>query len=400
MMVAAAALIALAGCKGKKKSAYEYGAVTRGDIENIVSSTGELQPVGTVTVGTQVSGTVERVLVDFNANVTRGQLLAVLDTANLAASVRDAEAGLARAEAQFEQADLNYKRQDELTKRDLASELDLENARVSRTAAQATLQTAQAALDRAKVNLGNAFIRSPISGRVIDRAVEPGVTVAASFSSPTLFTIAQDLSKVRILAQVDESDIGQIDSGMPVKFTVQAYPSKEFTGVTVQVRMQPETVSNVVNYTVVVDAANDEGLLLPGMTATVDFYVEQRKGVLVVPSAALKLQPTQEMVAEMRKSMPQRTGDSTRRRPGAHSDSTGRGEGNAGDFGRLWTVDEQGKISAVPVRVGATDGRNTEVTALRGELAESTRVITKATGTTVQFRGPPGGLGMPGFRGR
>ncbi len=395
--VALLAVLALlwAGCRRNKAVTYEFGEVKRGDIENVVSSTGQMEPVGTVEVGTQVSGTVERVLVDFNARVGRGQLLAVLDTVTLAAQLRDAEAGRARAEAQWAQARADSVRAFTLYAKELSSEQELEAAKVATAAARAARQSAESALDRARANLAYAFIRSPIAGTVISRNVEPGQTVAASFSTPTLFVIAQDLSRMRILAQVDESDIGSVDSGMAAKFTVQAYPDEEFSGSVAQVRVLPTTASNVVTYTVVVDAANDSGRLLPGMTATVDFYVEQRRGVLTVPATALSLKPTEEMVAELRKARDGRPPDSLRPRR-APNDSAGPRPKRGANTARLWYLDEQGKVAMMPVVAGATDGRNTEVTALRGELKEGMKVIVRASGTPAQDRGPRG-FGGPMF---
>jgi HlyD family secretion protein len=250
-------------------------------------------------------------------------------------------------------------------------------------------------LERAETNLTYAFIRSPIAGTVLSRGIEPGQTVAASFSTPTLFVVVQDLARMRILALVDESDIGQIDSGIPVSFTVQAYPDREFTGTATQVRLQPQTVSNVVNYTVVVEAANEDGVLLPGMTATVDFYVEQRQGILMAPSTALSLQPTQEMLDQIRRLRDGRQTDSGGRRPRPDSGSGLSPEAGA-DVSRLWYMDEQGQIQVVLVRTGATDGRNTEIIPVRGEIKEGTRVITKASGTPASRRGGPPGRGFGG----
>lgn len=406
--LAAAALLLGVGCRRNKAGKYEFGEVKRGDIENVVSSTGQMQPVGTVEIGTQVSGTVGRVLVDFNGKVKKGQLLAVLDTVTLAAQLRDAEAGLARARAQWAQAQADSARAQELYAKGLSSDQELEAAKVATATVRAGLQSAESALDRARANLAYAFIRSPIAGKVIDRNIEPGQTVAASFSTPTLFIIAEDLSRMRILAQVGESDIGQIDSGLPVRFSVQAYPDSEFTGTVSQVRLQPTTMSNVVNYTVVVDARNENELLLPGMTATVDFIVEQRQSVLTVSNAALALKPTQEMVDQMRRLRAAQPQDSMRQRmraPGGESVAGSRaaeiGRPNqAAGMGRLWYLDEEGKLQVMSVRVGATDGRNTEVTALRGELTEGIKVITKASGTPADVRGGPprGGFGGGLFR--
>ena len=395
-LVLALVLLAATGCR-KKQSGYEFVEVKRGDIANTVSSTGQLQPVGSVDVGTQVSGTVDRVLVDYNDHVKRGQLLAVLDTSTLAAQVHDAEAGLARAESQNDIAQSALVRTRELFGKGMSSPYDTEVAHSTAVSSASSLQSARAALERTRLNLGYAFVRSPINGTVIGRKVEPGQTVAASFSTPTLFTIVEDLSRMQILAQVDESDIGQIDSGMQVKFTVQAYPDREFTGTTVQVRLEPQTISNVVSYTVVVDAPNEDQKLLPGMTATADFYVDQRTGVLTVPSTALAFRPTQTMMAALRKEQPASATDSTRR--SRRSDSTRVRDTTAGGtqgttMKRLWYLDAKGTPAAVLVQVGASDGRNTEVTPVQGTLTEGMKIISKAPGTPFTFGGP-GGFGGP-----
>ncbi len=404
-----AGLFLVAGCRRSKAAKYEFGEVTRADIENVVSSTGQMEPVGTVEIGTQVSGIVDRVLVDYNSQVKKGQLLAVLDTVTLAAQVRDAEAGLARADAQMAKAQTDLSRTQELFAKGLSSEQDMEAAKVAAATARAALQSAQSTLDRARANLTYAFIRSPIDGTVIARNVEPGQTVAASLSAPTVFIVAEDLARMRILAQVDESDIGSIDSGLPAKFTVQAFPDVEFTGTATQVRLQPTTSSGVVTYTVVVDAENRDNKLLPGMTATVDFYVQQRENVLTVPSSALKFRPTDEMLKQVRRPggdsltphRPRGFGapDSSRRRH-AGGDSLGR-PALPDSVSQLWCVGANGRPELVLVRTGVSDGSRTEVTPLRGELAEGTKVYTRSSGTrssssSNRREGPPGGMfGMP-----
>jgi HlyD family secretion protein len=411
--LAAIALTAVAlvvpGCHRRHTGGDEFGEVTRADIEQVVSSTGQMEPVGTVDVGTQVSGTVAQVLVDFNSRVAAGQLLAVLDTSSLAAQVRDAEAGLARATAEHDQAQNSYRRTQQLYDKGLSSDSDLEAARVTAAGAGASWLSAKAALERARLNLGYAFVRSPINGTVIDRSVEPGQTVAASLSAPTLFVVAQDLSRMRILAQVDESDIGSIDSGLPVKFTVQAYPDIEFTGSATQVRLQPSTSSSVVTYTVVVGAANEGNRLLPGMTATVDFYVQQRQNVLTVPNAALQYQPSQEVMARLGRSGAGPRPDSSA--PGSQP-ALPSGIGMASqpaesnDVSCIWCVDSKGLPQPVFVRTGATDGSRTEVAPLLGEVKEGTKVYTKAAASATKTTkntepgpvGPPGGVfGGPGM---
>lgn len=399
LIVVAVVVVAVVGiviAKGRGKdgdSKYTFGEVTRGDLKSVVSATGALSAVGTVEVGTQVSGTLAKLYVDFNDPVHRGQVLAVLDTTMLATSVKDARAGVLRAQSQLDKARLDQDRISELFAQSLVSKADYETSATALTAAQAGLVSAQASLERARANLNYAVIRSPIDGTVIERSIEPGQTVAASLSAPKLFVIAEDLSKMEILALVDESDMGQVKVGQRATFTVEAQPESEFSGTVRQVRLQPETVSNVVSYTVVLDAKNDEGLLLPGMTATIDFIVDERKNVLLVPGAALRIKPTEEMFAEARGSMPKEEEEQDEGGPpsagaapaaGDHASMRGKGAGQGGwggqgsqngssDRALVWYLDERGKLAFVPIVKGATDGRNTEVA--EGALKEGMQII-------------------------
>lgn len=282
---------------------FTFAKITRSDLNTTITSTGTLQAVTTVDVGTQVSGKIDKILVDFNSNVKKGQLLAILDTTNLSLAVNNALNGLQKAQASYEISKATFERDTSLYAKHFMSELDFITSKTNFQTAVANLSSAKSSLAQAKTNLGYAYIYSPIKGVIINRNVEEGQTVAASLSAPTLFTIAEDLSKMQILASVDESDIGQIKVGQEAKFTVQAYPDKDFTGKVVQIRLGSTVVSNVVNYTVVINSDNDQGLLLPGMTATIDFYVQQRFNVLTIPNAALKFQPTTEMAAEYKSSM-------------------------------------------------------------------------------------------------
>ena len=351
-------------------SQFRFAEVSRGNLENVVSGTGSLSAVGTVEVGTQVSGAVDRLLADFNDHVREGQLLAVLDTSALAASVRDAEAGVARALAQYRQAEAEYQRHVPLAERGYLSQQELYALATTVETARATVQSADASLLRAQTNLAHAEIRAPIDGTIIQRSVEAGQTVAASFQAPVLFVIAEDLAQMEILALVDESDIGQIRQGQEVRFTVLTYPDETFHGSVRQIRLQPQTIQNVVNYTVVVDAPNPEAQLLPGMTATVDFVVERVEDVLLAPAAALRFQPTQEMLHGYRE---------------ARSRAVRAGETAAAgaDLGRLWFLDANGDPAVLPVSTGATDGLLTEVAAVQGapnrsgaQLAADLKVIT------------------------
>ena len=387
------------GGNGESSAQYEFAEVTRGDLEDVISATGTLSAVGTVEVGTQVSGTLSEIFVDFNDPVREGQVLALLDTTFLAASVKDSRASLMKAEAQLALTETQFARTVDLYERDLVSEADYEDAAAALASARATVLSAEAALDRSRTNLDYAVITSPINGTVIERSVEPGQTVAASLSAPVLFIIAEDLEEMEIHVLVDESDIGSVEVGQQVRFTVDAYYNKDFWGEVRQVRLQPQTVSNVVNYTVVVDAPNEEGVLLPGMTATADFLLEYREDVLLVPNAALKLTPTMAMYRELRESMADR-------RPPSKGEGAGEGDagathasgdataGSAHSAGGnpmsrmmaaagideekgavLWYVNDEGNLSIAPIEKGASDGARTEIVKGR-DVTEGMQVIT------------------------
>lgn len=377
-------------------SPYTFGTVERGSLQDSVSATGTLSALETVVVGTQVSGTVEEVLVDFNDRVKQGQLLARIEKEALDASRSDAEAQLARAQAQLDEARSLLGQYRPLYEQGVVSKQDLLPRETAVKTAEANLQSARSTVDRAKKNRSNAEIRSPIDGIVIHRNVEPGQTVASSFTTPSLFTLARDLSQMQILALVDESDIGQIVPGLSVRFTVASYSDKTFSGKVRQVRLQPQTVQNVVSYTVVVDAENPDGVLLPGMTATADFILSEIENALLVPGAALRIKPTEAMQAAARRYFEERAKErGGEERPGREGGERPGGERPGGDrpsrtgngfelppgTGRLWLDDGQGGVRPMMVKLGATDGSRTQVIPLRGELAEGTRVVTAVAGS-------------------
>ncbi len=402
MAVLTAVIVRSCGGKGRD-GRFQTAEVTRGDIENTVSSTGTIESTVTIDVGTQVSGIISRIYADFNDPVRRGQVLALLDTVPLYTQVLDAEARLEQDNAQLEQARMNYDRNTPLYEKRLISQEEYLPFKYNLQVQSAVVKSSRAALTRARQNLDYAVIRSPIQGTVIQRAVEVGQTVAASFNTPTLFVIAQDLSKMEINALVDESDIGLIKTGQKARFTVEAYSDRTFEGRVRQVRLQPTTVQNVVNYTVIVDVENRDKLLLPGMTATLDFVVEERRQVLLVPSAALKFQPPEDVLkaafSEMRKRMAGPR-DSTKGfqgfpaggpvpgaspgfgfRPGAGAGFPAGGAGGfamPADRGAVWFLDGEGRPRMDFVQTGATDGKNTEIVRSRG-LEEGVKVITGLT---------------------
>jgi HlyD family secretion protein len=370
-----------------EESSFQFALIERGDIENIVSSTGTLSAVETVEVGSQVSGILEKVSVDFNDLVKKGQVLAVLDKTLFEVAVQDAEAAVARAKAKLDQANAELNRNRPLFEKGYMSEMDFLVSQTTVQTAKADMETAGAALKRAKTNLDYTVIRSPIDGTVIERTVDAGQTIAASFQAPKLFIIAKDLTRMQIEANVDESDIGQIKDNQSVRFEVQAYPDEVFTGKVRQIRLQPTTIQNVVNYTVVVDASNEKGILLPGMTATVDFLVEERRNVLMVPNTALSFKPSEELIKKYGKQMMEKmkkkahgqgmTGQGMNKMPDR---LTGFGNGMmAGklpdNMGLVFYLDEKGIPTSAVLVKGATDGKMTEITGSK-DLKEGMKVIT------------------------
>ena len=438
--VAASALWIYRNAEASEGPAYRFATVTRANLESTVSATGALSAVTTVQVGTQVSGLLSQIYVDFNDRVKKGQLLARIDPTLQQQAVLDAQAGLIRAQADLERSKAEYDRNKTLFDQKVLTASEFNTAQYNYTVGQSSVKSAQVALDRARKNLSYTEIHAPIDGVVVERNVDVGQTVAASLSAPQLFLIANDLAQMQILASVDESDIGQIREGQEVRFTVQAYPNQNFTGTVRQVRLQSATTENVVNYTVVVSVSNPKGTLLPGMTATVEFLTGSADNALIVPNAALRFRATPEMMAEAGVSAngsgaPRTATDSAAfaarrdsvRRARATEGGTGGGQsaggqgaggtrgdangaggatrsrasGGRGSFAQLWYVDANGKPATMRVRTGLSDGQSTEVTGQT--IKEGMQVIigtataTAATPTTTttspfqqQRRGPGG----------
>jgi HlyD family secretion protein len=395
---------------------YRLVEVTKGDLQSIVAATGNLQPVVTVQVGTQVSGIVDEVLVDFNDHVKAGQVVARIDKTLLIAAVQSSRAQLERAEAEQRHAEREHVRLSELHEQEMISDSEFNTAQYNLEASRASVKSAKVDLERAERNLGYATITAPIDGIVVQRSIDPGQTVQASFSAPELFRIAGDLSQMQILVSVDESDIGQIKVGQAAKFTVQAWPDDSFTGSVRQVRLQSVTTENVVSYTAVVDVPNPDQRLLPGMTASVEFIVDQAEDVLQVANAALRYRPEQSImqaIIERKRAAMQTQGGPGGPGGGAPADSAraGRPGGQAGGMpggaggmpgahggagglpanrGMLWFTDDKGELDVMFVRTGITDGTSTEI---RGrEVTEGLKVIagvaTTATTTTTTASSP------------
>src|SRR2546426_3138704 len=287
-----------------KDPRYRTDKVSRGNILVQVRATGLINPVQTVEVGSQVSGILSKIYVDFNSKVKKNEVIAEIDPTFLKASVKEAEANVERNQAQVNEAKRNLTRTAALFKKDLVSQADLDAATTTSESAIAQLKQTQAALDRARVNLVYATIRSPIDGVVISRDVDVGQTVAASLQTPKLFSIANDLTQMRVEASVDEADIGQIKEGQRVTFTVDAYPEQQFRGRVSQVRLAAVIVQNVTTYTVVIDVPNPDLKLRPGMTATVSILIDQRQNALRVPVLALRFQPPADVADKFREQAP------------------------------------------------------------------------------------------------
>lgn len=328
-------------------------------VENTVTATGTIEPVETVEVGTQVSGKVETIYVDFNSVVKKGDLLCELDKLTLNESVSRAQANLTSSESQLKYAKLAFERTKQLYEANAATLADFESAQNTYTQAQMSMKNAKAQYDQARVDLGYADIFSPIDGVVLDRAVEVGQTVAASFSTPTLFTLANDLTRMQVEANVDEADIGQVKLNQRVTFTVDAYPEDVFNGTVNQIRMKPTTTSNVVTYTVIIDAPNPDQKLFPGMTASVTIVTEEQTG-LAAPAEAFNFTPSEQIMREMMKNG-ERPDFDKNNRPERPNRQQGQGFPDGQQFGggerptMIW-VKNGNNIMPRPVKTGMSDG--------------------------------------------
>jgi len=288
----------------KTVTTYTTAVVTRTTISNTVTATGTVEPVKQVSVGTQVSGVIKKIYVDYNSVVKKGDLLAELDKTPLLASLASMKADLESAQSAATYQEATYNRIKELYAKQAVSKTDYEAALYQYSNAKANLSKMASEVDRANTNLGYTMIYSPIDGVVLSRAVDEGQTVAASFSTPTLFTIAQDLTKMQVVANVDEADIGQLKEGQKVTFTVDAYPDDNFTGSIKQIRLLAVTTSNVVTYSVVVDAPNPDLKLKPGLTASIIAYTQEAENVLSIPAKALRFKPDSSLMSKIAPAIP------------------------------------------------------------------------------------------------
>ncbi len=369
---------------------FETAKVDRGRITSKVTASGSLSALVTVQVGSQVSGRLQHIYVDYNSPVKKGQLIARLDPELFQAAYQQARANevaatgnLAKAEAQAADSERQYQRAKELAAQKLVDQADLDTAMSTADAARAQVQAsrgslaqAEAALHQARINLAYASIYSPTSGVVISRNVDVGQTVAASLQAPTLFVIAGDLRKMQVDTSVAEADIGRLRTGMPATFTVDAYPTETFQGRVRQIRNDPQTVQNVVTYDAVIDIGNPDLKLKPGMTANVTFVVAERNAVLRVPNAALRFRPGSDVLAAAGLSGKGRHGGSAVV-DAAERDDLSWSRDEATSRRRVWVL-EQGKPRPVSIEIGISDGTLTEVAG--GRLADGASVILDAYG--------------------
>lgn len=336
VVIIAVAAWALSGGKEKEEINFKQEKVSLQTLQNSVTATGTIEAVTSVTVGTQVSGIVNKLYVDYNSQVKKGQVIAELDKTNLLSELNTAKANMASAQSQLNYQNANMKRYQTLYQKGLVSADDYENALLTYRQAKEQVATAKEQVQRAQTNLGYATITSPIDGIVISKSVEEGQTVAASFNTPELFTIAKDLTNMQVVADVDEADIGAVKEGDRVTFTVDAYPDDTFEGTVKQVRLQATTTNNVVTYEVVISAQNADLKLKPGLTANVTIYTQERTGVLAVANKALRFTPTKETVGKDMKIV----------------DCKGKN--------KVLTLDGK-TLTAHPVSIGQTDGMHTEI---------------------------------------
>lgn len=375
--------------KAPQESQYRTAKVERGEILDSITATGNINAVTTVSVGSQISGTIQQIFVDYNSRVRKGQVIAQIDPRLLESALLQARANLENAKAALEKAQVGvldtqrtYRRNAELVKDGFVAQSEVDSSQAAydlalaqRKSAEAALRQVEGALQVAKTNLEYATIRSPVDGIVISRNVDVGQTVAASFQTPTLFSIAQDLTKMQIDTNVDESDIGRAAAGQTATFTVDAYPERNFEGKVEQVRNAPIVTQNVVTYNVVVRVDNRELLLKPGMTANVTIQVRKYEDVLKIPNAALRYRP-----AEAQKEA-----------GGARE----RAKGPAGQ--RVYVPGKDGKPAAVPVKTGISDGTFTRV--VEGEVKEGDLLIVGEAPKKKNGAGKsPPGMGFGGFR--
>ena len=376
IVIVAVAAWAMSGGKKEEDINFKEEKVALKTLQNSVTATGTIEAVTSVTVGTQVSGIVNKLYVDYNSQVKKGQVIAELDKTNLLSELNTAKANLASAQSSLNYQAANMERYRTLYKKGLVSADEYENALLTYRQAKEQVASSKENVQRAQTNLGYATITSPIDGTVISKSVEEGQTVAASFNTPELFTIAKDLTNMQVVANVDEADIGNVKEGDRVTFTVDAYPDDTFEGTVKQVRLEATTTNNVVTYEVVISAPNADLKLKPGLTANVTIYTQERSGVLAVANKALRFTPTKETVGKDMKIV----------------DCKGKN--------KVWTLNGN-TLTAHPVTIGQSDGINTEIT--KG-LKQDDKIVTEIVVNVPEEEDAPqqsqGLISGPGPRGK
>ena len=376
IVIVAVAAWAMSGGKKEEDINFKEEKVGLKTLQNSVTATGTIEAVTSVTVGTQVSGIVNKLYVDYNSQVKKGQVIAELDKTNLLSELNTAKANLASAQSSLNYQAANMERYKTLYKKGLVSADEYENALLTYRQAKEQVASSKENVQRAQTNLGYATITSPIDGTVISKSVEEGQTVAASFNTPELFTIAKDLTNMQVVANVDEADIGGVKEGNRVTFTVDAYPDDTFEGTVKQVRLEATTTNNVVTYEVVISAPNADLKLKPGLTANVTIYTQERSGVLAVANKALRFTPTKETVGKDMKIV----------------DCKGKN--------KVWTLNGN-TLTAHPVTIGQSDGINTEIT--KG-LKQGDKIVTEIVVNVPEEEDAPqqsqGLISGPGPRGK
>lgn len=376
IVIVAVAAWAMSGGKKEEDINFKEEKVALKTLQNSVTATGTIEAVTSVTVGTQVSGIVNKLYVDYNSQVKKGQVIAELDKTNLLSELNTAKANLASAQSSLNYQAANMERYKTLYKKGLVSADEYENALLTYRQAKEQVASSRENVQRAQTNLGYATITSPIDGTVISKSVEEGQTVAASFNTPELFTIAKDLTNMQVVANVDEADIGNVKEGDRVTFTVDAYPDDTFEGTVKQVRLEATTTNNVVTYEVVISAPNADLKLKPGLTANVTIYTQERSGVLAVVNKALRFTPTKETVGKDMKIV----------------DCKGKN--------KVWTLNGN-TLTAHPVTIGQSDGINTEIT--KG-LKQGDKIVTEIVVNVPEEEDAPqqsqGLISGPGPRGK
>lgn len=376
IVIVAVATWAMSGGKKEEDINFKEEKVALKTLQNSVTATGTIEAVTSVTVGTQVSGIVNKLYVDYNSQVKKGQVIAELDKTNLLSELNTAKANLASAQSSLNYQAANMECYKTLYKKGLCCADEYENALLTYRQAKEQVASSKENVQKAQTNLGYATITSPIDGTVISKSVEEGQTVAASFNTPELFTIAKDLTNMQVVANVDEADIGGVKEGDRVTFTVDAYPDDTFEGTVKQVRLEATTTNNVVTYEVVISAPNADLKLKPGLTANVTIYTQERSGVLAVANKALRFTPTKETVGKNMKIV----------------DCKGKN--------KVWTLNGN-TLTAHPVTIGQSDGINTEIT--KG-LKQGDKIVTEIVVNVPEEEDPQeqsqGLISGPGPRGK